>query len=330
MEKKNIALFYGGNSLEWEVSVRSGKNVATYIDKERYNLYEILLRGRDWSICDPTKAEAVPVCAVDKNDFSCVINGKKILFDAAVIMIHGNPGENGLLQAYLEMMNVPCTTCSSFVSAVTFDKYSCKQFLRDQDVLMAKDVFIRKGNKIDAENIVEMVGLPCFVKPTDGGSSFGVTKVKRIEDLMPAIEFAFTQTDSVLIEEYISGPELAAGVFRKDGEIITLPLTEIISHNEFFDYDAKYLGKSDEICPAPVSKEIVEKVNRMTTTIYEQFGCENIIRVDYILHGDDAYFLEINSVPGFTAASLVPAQLKAAGMDPKDVFTYMIESVLSK
>lgn len=328
--KKNIALFYGGDSLEWEVSVRSGKNVSTYIDRDKFNVYEILLRGRDWAVCDQSKAEAVPVSPVDKNDFSCIDNGQKVLFDAAVIMIHGNPGENGILQAYLEMMGVPFTTCSSFISAVTFDKFSCKQFLREKNVKMAKDVFIRRGREKDVDTIIEKVGLPCFVKPTDGGSSFGVTKVKTKEELMPAIEFAFTQTDSVLVEEYISGPELAAGAFRKDGKIITLPFTEIISHNEFFDYDAKYNGKSDEICPAPVSKEIADKVNELTATIYHHFGCKNIVRIDYILHGDEPYFLEINSVPGFTAASLVPAQLKAAGLDPKEVFTYLIESSLSE
>lgn len=328
--KKNIALFYGGNSLEWEVSVRSGKNVAKYIDKEKYNLFEILLRGRDWSVCDSSKDEATPIAQVDKNDFSCTINGQKYIFDAAVSMIHGNPGENGLLQGYLEMMNVPCTSCSSFVAAITFDKYSCKQFLRDSDVLMAKDVYLRKGTEINPESIVAAVGLPCFVKPTDGGSSFGVTKVKKIEDLLPAIEFAFEQTDSVLVEEYISGPELAAGVFRKDGKIVTLPLTEIISHNEFFDYEAKYEGKSDEICPAPIADEIVAKVNRSTATIYEKFGCEGIIRVDYILHGEDVYFLEINSVPGFTSGSLVPAQIRTAGYNPNEIFTYLLESVLGK
>lgn len=322
MEKKNIALIYGGNSSEIGISIQSGKYVASLIDREKYNVYEILLRGASWS---------VDGVEVDKTDFSYTpAGGKKIKFHLAFIMIHGTPGENGLLQGYLEMMGIPFNTCSAFTSAITFDKHSCKRFLDFADVKMAKDVFIRRGVRYSCEEIVKELGLPLFVKPTNGGSSYGVTKVKREEELPKAIESAFNECDSILVEECITGREMSHGIYQKGDELVKLPVTEIITSREFFDYEAKYLGQSQEICPAPVPEKITRKIQDLTAFIYRYMGCSGLIRIDYIVKGDDVYFLEINSVPGMTPMSLVPGQVKAAGMDLKEFFTTLIEQISYK
>lgn len=315
--KRRIALIYGGNSSEWEISVLSGKNVAAALDREKYEVYEILLRGTDWRCGD---------VQVDKTDFSVTVSGVKTVFDLALIMIHGTPGENGLLQGYFEMLGIPFSTCSSYVSALTFDKFACKTFMRDLGIPMAGDVYLRKGDGFDVDAIVKKLGLPIFVKPSDGGSSFGVTKVKRKEDLEAAVASAFSEGETVLLEQFIEGRELTQGVYFDGKEIVTLPITEIVSHNEFFDYDAKYNGRSDEICPAPISAEVFERVSEYTRRIYHHFGCRGIVRCDYILSPSAVVnFLEINTVPGMTKMSLVPGQLKAAGLD----LGHVIDSIIS-
>lgn len=318
--KKTIALIYGGDSSEWEISVLSGKNVAAALDPVKYDVHEILLRGSDWT-CNGIQ--------IDKTDFSYCKDGIKIRFDAALIMIHGTPGENGILQGYFEMIGMPYTTCSSYVSVLTFDKFACKTFMRDLHIPMAKDVYLRRGDSFDIGEITRHLGLPIFVKPSDGGSSFGVTKVKKESDLKKAIECAFSEGETVLLEEFIGGRELTQGVYFDGTDIVPLPITEIISHNEFFDYDAKYNGKSDEVCPAAVSTEVAEAVRRYTTRIYHHFGCKGLVRVDYILKPDgEIYFLEINTVPGMTKMSLVPGQLKAAGLNLSDVLDSILAQVL--
>ena len=338
--KKSIALVYGGNSSEWEISVQSGKNVAENIDKERFDVYEILLRGASWRVvgapawlvaeCNSEFVEAsgaVKGIEVDKTDFSFVFNGKKIKFDLAYIMIHGNPGENGLLQGYFEMLGIPFNTCSSFVSNITFDKHSCKRFLDFAGVKMAKDVFVREGQVYSATAIVKELGLPLFVKPTNGGSSFGISKVTREEDLDAAIAAAFKENDSVIIEECITGREMTNGIYLKDGKVVRLPVTEIVTDREFFDYEAKYMGLSNEICPAPISDELTGMIQDMTERIYRYMGCKGLVRIDYIVKGYDIYFLEINSVPGMTSMSLVPAQVRAAGISMKEFFNTLIDEI---
>ena len=318
--KKRIALVYGGDSSEWEISVLSGKNVASALDPAKYDVHEILLRGADWK-CGQAQ--------IDKTDFSYVRDGEKITFDLALIMIHGTPGENGILQGYFEMIGLPYTTCSSYVSVLTFDKFACKTFMRDVNIPMAKDVYLRRGDSFDPHTIVEYLGLPIFVKPSDGGSSFGVTKVKREEDLAVAISDAFSEGETVLLEEFIAGRELTQGVYFDGSDIVPLPITEIISHNEFFDYDAKYNGKSDEVCPAAITEDVAGTVGGYTSRIYHHFGCKGLVRVDYILRPDGkVYFLEINTVPGMTKMSLVPGQIKAAGMNLSDVLDSIIEQSL--
>ena len=325
MTRKKVALIYGGNSSEWEISILSGKNVAAHIDRSRYDVYEILLRGTDWSVCDPASEKPLPIAPVDKTDFSAVIGGEKVRFEVAFLMIHGTPGENGLLQGYFEMMGIPFTTCSAFVSALTFNKYSCKSFLRDSGVLLARDIYLRRDTPLDEAAVVAELGLPVFVKPVSDGSSFGVTKVKRVEELRPAVEFAFQKSDAILIEEAISGREVTEGVFSHGGKIIPLPITEIVTENEFFDYEAKYLGKSDEICPAPIPEAVAAKVREASEIIYRTFGCKGVVRMDYIADGEKVYFLEVNTVPGMTKMSLIPNQVREAGMDVGEFFNILLD-----
>lgn len=358
--RKKVALIYGGNSSEAEVSIKSGKNVSANISREEYDVYEILLRGGSWRVLNPCGGVVADCLAeeylasaieservhktgvggaksayikndigveVDKGDFSFVYNGERIKFDLAFIMIHGTPGENGLLQGYFDMIMVPYNTCSSFVSAITFDKHSCKRFLDFAGVKLAKDLFLHRGDNYRAEEIVKELGLPLFVKPTNGGSSFGVTKVKKTEDLKAAIDFVFAEYDSVIIEEYIQGREMTNGIYNKGGEIVKLPVTEIITSREFFDYEAKYLGESKEVCPAEIPAELSAKIQILSEKIYKYLGCSGLVRVDYIIKGEDIYFLEINTVPGMTSMSLVPAQVRAAGIDMREFFSTLIENI---
>jgi len=314
--KKKIALIYGGDSSEAEVSVMSGRNISRNIDRERYDVYEILLKGSDWNV----QLEDGKSVAIDKSDFSFVQPAGdsrsqcRVNFDKALIMIHGTPGENGMLQAYLEMVGMPHTTCPSIVSAITFNKYATKCFIRDTGVSLAKEVFLRRGDIWNAQDIVAKLGLPLFVKPNEGGSSFGITKVKRVEDLDKAIEFAFLEDNSVLAEEFIQGREVTNGVFEMGGKLAKLPVTEIISKNEFFDYEAKYLGACQEVCPADLSEDLSERIVAHSHRIYRHLGCKGVVRMDYIVRGEEIFFLEINTVPGMTEMSLVPQEIKSAGM----------------
>lgn len=318
--KKNIALIYGGYSSEWEVSVKSAKNVFRNIDFLKYNAYEVFISKEGWKVILPDGD-----VEIDKSDFSFTHNGEKVSFDKAFIMIHGNPGENGLMQAYLELLEIPHTGCSAMTSTLAFDKFACKTYLKEAGIIMAKDHFLRKGENYSPKDIVDKLGLPLFVKPNQGGSSFGITKVKKLEDLDVAIEYAFREDDSVLIEECISGRELTMGIFKDGDELRTLPITEIIPKNEYFDYEAKYMGASLEICPADVPQEIYDKIAAATKRIYRRFGCKGLLRMDYILCGDDPYFLEINPIPGMTDTSLVPQQVRAAGIDMVHFITQIIE-----
>ncbi|HRR49119.1 MAG TPA: D-alanine--D-alanine ligase [Bacteroidales bacterium] len=313
---KKVALIYGGDSSESEISVLSGKNISAHIDRKKYNVYEILLKGGDWNV----QLEDGRSFPIDKSDFSFLLPVEdsraqnRINFDIALIMIHGTPGENGMLQAYLEMVGMPHTTSPSIVSAITFNKYATKCFLRDLNIPMAKDIFIRQGEKWNAAEIISKLGLPLFVKPNEGGSSFGITKVKKIDELDKAVNHALEEDSSVLLEEFIEGREMTNGVFEINGEFSRLPVTEIISKNEFFDYEAKYLGACNEVCPAEISNSLSERIIEQGHRIYHHLGCRGVVRMDYIVRGNEIFFLEINTVPGMTEMSLVPQEIKAAGM----------------
>ena len=342
--KKKIALIYGGNSEEAGISIQSGRNVSRNINREKYDVYEVLLRGVDWLVLNPSGEdveEELPqrcldaLCAGDaetgvqgdKSDFSFVHDGEKVKFDMAFIMIHGTPGENGLLQGYLEMMGVPYNTCSAYVSAITFDKHSCKRFIEHAGIRMAKDVFIRRGSGYNPQEIVAELGLPVFVKPTNGGSSFGITKVKRVEDLEAAVELVFKEYDSVIIEESIVGRELTNGIYQDGDKLVKLPVTEIVTTREFFDYEAKYLGESQEICPADIPCGLTARIQETTEKIYKYMGCSGLVRMDYIVRGEEIFFLETNTVPGMTPMSLVPAQVRAAGISVGEFVNTLIENI---
>lgn len=321
MAKKSVAVIYGGNSSEHQVSIQSGKNVAANLDRERYDVYEILIKGKSWTLIARNGEEMEPA-EINKTDFSAA----GVHFDVAFIMIHGTPGENGLLQGYFEMLEIPFTTCNAFVSNIAFDKYSCKRFLDFAGVKFAKDCYIRKGRPYSPRSIVAQLGLPLFIKPTNGGSSFGVTKVKSMEEIEPAVERAFLENDAVMAEEAIVGREVTNGIFTDRGKIVNLPVTEIVTEREFFDFEAKYQGLSKEICPAPLPPHITEQIQQMTTHIYTFMGCSGLVRMDYILKGEEIFFLEMNMVPGMTPMSLIPAQVRAAGIEIKEFFTALIES----
>lgn len=321
MAKKSVAVIYGGNSSEHQVSIQSGKNVAANLDRERYDVYEILIKGKSWSLIVRNGEEMEPA-EIDKTDFSAA----GVHFDVAFIMIHGTPGENGLLQGYFEMLEIPFTTCNAFVSNIAFDKYSCKRFLDFAGVKFAKDCYIRKGRPYSPRSIVAQLGLPLFIKPTNGGSSFGVTKVKSMEEIEPAVERAFLENDAVMAEEAIVGREVTNGIYTDCGKIINLPVTEIVTEREFFDFEAKYQGLSKEICPAPLPPHITEQIQQMTTHIYTFMGCSGLVRMDYIIKGEEIFFLEMNMVPGMTPMSLIPAQVRAAGIEIKEFFTALVES----
>ena len=337
MSKYNtIAVIYGSDSSEWEVSVRSGLFTASSIDNSRYAVYEIFARFGKWQLTAyrNKNSERVEIAEaqrpeINKSDFSVVLDGKYVKFDFAYIMQHGKPGENGLLQGYLEILGVPYSSCSAYVSAVAFDKYSCKRYLhRLENVLMAPDAFIRKGEDIEAfkRKIDASLRYPVFVKPTNGGSSFGVTKVKKPEDLKAAIEFAFEEGETVIVEQGIVGRELTCAAYFDGKQIQTLPQIEIVTTNEYFDYDAKYNGNSQEICPAPISVEQSAAIAAATRWIYGRLGCSGLVRVDYILAEEGLYFLEINTIPGMTAASLVPKMVRTAGISISDFLTTIIEN----
>lgn len=321
MAKKSVAVIYGGNSSEHQVSIQSGKNVAANLDRERYDVYEILIKGKSWTLIARNGEEMEPA-EINKTDFSAA----GVHFDVAFIMIHGTPGENGLLQGYFEMLEIPFTTCNAFVSNIAFDKYSCKRFLDFAGVKFAKDCYIRKGRPYSPRSIVAQLGLPLFIKPTNGGSSFGVTKVKSMEEIEPAVERAFLENDAVMAEEAIVGREVTNGIFTDRGKIVNLPVTEIVTEREFFDFEAKYQGLSKEICPAPLPPHITEQIQQMTTHIYTFMGCRGLVRMDYIIKGEEIFFLEMNMVPGMTPMSLIPAQVRAAGIEIKEFFTALIES----
>ena len=331
----SIAVFYGSDSSEWEVACRSGEYTASRIDEHVYDVYEILARFGRWQLVAYRKKNAMRVIfpegarpEVDKNDCSVNVLGEKVKFDFVYIMQHGRPGENGLLQGYFEMLGIPFSSCSAFVSAVAFDKYACKNYLRDVDfVKCAPDAFVRKGADLEAfaADAVSRLRFPVFVKPTEGGSSFGISRVVKPEDLVPAIQYAFSEGPTVLVEQGISGRELTCAAYFDGKEVRALPLIEIVSENDYFDYDAKYNGFSQEICPAPVTDDIRELVQDTTCKIYRRMGCAGVLRVDFILSDEGLYFLEINTIPGMTSASLVPRMIRTAGMDMTSFLSTIIE-----
>jgi len=318
--KKNIAIVAGGNQSEVVVSLKSAAGIYSFINKEKYNLYIVTIIGKEWTVeCDSKKI------AIDKNDFSFVFNNQKITFDFAYITIHGMPGEDGKLQGYFDMLEIPYSCCGVLAAALTFNKFFCNNYLKSFGINVAKSILLRKGESISAKEVVEKLGLPCFIKPNAGGSSFGVTKVKNAEQVLPAIELAFTEGDEVIMESFLSGTEVTCGIYKAKGRKTVLPVTEVVSENEFFDFDAKYNGQVKEITPARLSEELTKKIQQQTSSIYDIIEAKGIIRVDYIIAKDETiYLLEVNTNPGMTATSFIPQQVSAAGMSMEEVMDEII------
>lgn len=323
--KKKIAIIAGGDSSEIVISLKSAEGLYSFIDKDKYDLYIATIKKGEWSV-RLADGEQVPI---DKNDFSFLEKGQKQHFDFAYITIHGTPGEDGRLQAYFDMIDMPYSSCGMLASTITFNKFVCNQYLHNFGVKIAKSIHLFKGQEVSNEEVVQRLGLPVFVKPNDGGSSFGVTKVKNESDIQPAIEKAFKEGKEVVIESFISGTEVTCGCYKTDKVTRLLPITEVVTENEFFDFDAKYNGQVKEITPARISQELTEKVQSETSRIYDILGAKGLIRVDYIIPEDgEPVLLEINTTPGMTATSFIPQQVRAAGLDIKDVMTEIIENEL--
>jgi D-alanine-D-alanine ligase len=323
--KKNIAILYGGDSREKIISERSCVTIEKHISKEKYSTYRISVSGSEWNV-DTGNGQSIPV---NKDDFSFVFDGKKTVFDCAFIIIHGTPGENGILQSYFDLIGIPYTTCSAFVSALTFDKYACKCYLRSLGINMADDFLLKKNDYFDRTVIEQQLTYPVFVKPNAGGSSFGVTKVCSSGDLRAAVETARKEGGDVIIESYVEGIELSHGIYSTEQRTLEFPVTQIDSKNSFFDYEAKYEGKSKEITPAPITDELSEQVKTLTKSIINRLGCRGLMRIDYIYSGDKLYFIEINTVPGMSEASIVPQQITHAGFDISQVLEWLLEDSLT-
>ena len=321
--KRTIAIVAGGDTSEYEVSLRSAQGIYSFIDKEKYTLYIVGMHGLDWHVQLPD-GRTVPV---DRNDFSFRLDGQQVKFDFAYITIHGTPGEDGRLQGYFDMLRIPYSCCGVLAAALTYDKFACNQYLRAFGVRIAESLLLRQGQTITDDEVVEKIGLPCFIKPSLGGSSFGVTKVKTREQIQPAIAKAFEEAQEVVVEAFMDGTELTCGCYKTKEKEVVFPITEVVSHNEYFDYKAKYNGESDEITPARIPDELADRVKKLTSAIYDILGAQGIIRVDYIVpEGSKINLLEVNTTPGMTATSFIPQQVRAAGLDIKDVMTDIIEN----
>ncbi len=322
MKKRTIAIVAGGDSSELPVSLKSAQGIYSFMDHAKYNVYIVEMQNKKWNV--RINNALLPI---NKGDFSFTHEGENIKFDFAYITIHGIPGENGLLQGYFDLIGVPYSSCDVFASALTFNKFACNQYLKGYGVRISESLLLRKGNNIEDKTVVDKIGLPCFIKPNLGGSSFGVSKVKSEEEIQPAIEKALKESDEVMIEAFMEGTEITCGCYKTKEKQVVFPITEVVTHNEFFDFDAKYNGQVEEITPARLSNELTDRVQKLTSVIYDIIGCSGIIRVDFIITDEKVInLLEINTTPGMTSTSFIPQQVAAAGLDIKEVMTDIIEN----
>jgi len=322
--KKNIAIIMGGYSSEYEISLKSGNVVYESLDNTKYNLFRVHIFKNKWVYVDANDKEF----PIDKNDFSVSLNGSKVTFDCVFNAIHGSPGEDGFMQAYFKLINLPQTSCSMYQAALTFNKRDCLSVLKPYGIKTAESFYLNLGDNVDEDAIVKKVGLPCFVKANKAGSSFGITKVYKKELLKAAIEYAFDEDDEIIIESFLDGTEVSVGVITYKGKVKVLPITEIVSDNDFFDYKAKYLGESQEITPARLTKEQENKVNKVAKQVYEILKMKGFSRSEYIFKDGEPHLLEVNTVPGFTRASILPQQAAAVGISLQVLFGNAIEEAL--
>ena len=341
--KRQIAIIAGGDSSEHEVSLRSAAGLYGWISQAGYDATIVRMHGKEWvaypqPIPQGMGAEEYfstnPTCPIDRNDFSFTRGGVKHTFDFAYITIHGTPGENGILQGYLDMIGLPYSCCGVLAAAMTFNKYACNHYLHGFGIKIAKSILLRnteyRTKNTDhqmriIDQVVNELGLPCFIKSNVGGSSFGCTKAKKPESILPAIERAFEEGDEVICEAYMKGTEVTCGAYKTKNKAVAFPITEVVTKNEFFDYDAKYRGQVDEITPARIPDTLRDTIQAETLRIYDIIGAQGIIRVDWIITGTQINLLEVNTTPGMTPTSFIPQQVRAAGLDIKDVLTDIIE-----
>ena len=326
MEKLRIALLAGGDSSEREIALNSAHQISEALDREKYDVKVIDLHHRSWAYTENGKRYEM-----DKNDFSLTVEGVRHEFDYALIIIHGTPGEDGKLQGYLDMMGIPYSSCSQVSSTITFDKVSTKRAVAQRGINLAKEIFLHKGEAFDADEIVAELGLPLFVKPNASGSSFGVTRVTEKEQIAKAVELAFTESGEVLIEECITGREFGCGVLITKEQELVLPITEIVSKNAFFDYEAKYTaGMSDEITPAPISEEWAKMLAHDAVEAYKACRCRGIVRIDFIITEEGkAYLIEVNAIPGMSSGSIVPKQARTAGISLGELYDWVIRDTMA-
>ena len=323
--KKKIGVIYGGDSSEIVVSEKSALGVQSFINKDIYDIIPILITNKKWAAQIDGKEYDI-----DKNDFSYTVNGIKSVVDFSYVTIHGTPGEDGKLQGYFDLVGIKHSTCGLLPAALTFNKFVCNNYLRGFGVQVADSVLLRKGMLFDEVSILSKVGLPCFVKPNAGGSSFGVTKVKSAEDFHSAVIKAFNESDEVVVEQFINGVELTCGLYKVVGKEVVFPITEVISKNEFFDFEAKYnASMAEEITPARISESATLRIRTIASMVYDILGCKGIIRIDFFLSGDNVFLLEVNTTPGMTMTSFIPQQIRAAGLNIAEVFSDIIEDGLS-
>lgn len=327
--KRTIAIVCGGDSSEHQVSLRSGKGLYSFFDKERYNVFIVVVRGTDWRV----ELEDGTTVRVDRNDFSFVVDGKRIFFDYAYITIHGTPGENGIMQGYFDLIRLPYSTSGVLVEALTFNKFVLNQYLKSFGVRVPESLLVRRGQEdlVSEQDILDRIGIPCFVKPSNDGSSFGVSKVKDIDQLSPALRKAMMESDEVMVEQYLDGIEITVGCYKTEEKSVVFPVTEVVTKNEFFDYDAKYNGQVEKITPARIPDELAKRAQDLTSAIYDILHCNGIIRIDYIItKGKDGHdkinMLEVNTTPGMTATSFIPQQIRAAGLNISDVLSEIVEN----
>jgi len=318
---KNIAIIMGGYSSEYKISLISGNVVYQSLDKNKYNGFRIHIFKEKWVYVDDNESEF----PIDRNDFSTTVNGEKINFDCVFNAIHGTPGEDGLMQAYFELLDMPHTSCGYYQAALTFNKRDLLSVLKPYGIKSAISYYLNKGEHIDTAAIVSKVGLPCFVKPNKAGSSFGISKVKTEAELPIAIEVAYKEDNEIIIESFLDGTEVSVGVINYQGKTTVLPITEIVSENDFFDYEAKYLGQSQEITPARISDEMTQKVGDIAKRAYEILRMKGFSRSEFIIVDGEPFMLEMNTIPGLTTESLIPQQAAAAGISLEDLFTNAIE-----
>ncbi|WP_083643252.1 D-alanine--D-alanine ligase [Christiangramia flava] len=322
--KKKIAIAMGGFSSEYRISINSGNIVYKNLDRDLYEPYRVHIMQNEWFV---VAADDTPY-PINKSNFSVNIDDQNITFDCVFNTIHGTPGENGLLQAYLELLNIPQTSCDHYQAALTFNKRDLISVLKPYGIKTAENYFLNKGDLLNPDEIVEKVGLPCFVKANRAGSSFGITKVKAKEELEEAAKTAFAEDDEAIIESFLDGTEVSVGVITYKGEVTALPVTEIVPEGEFFDYEAKYLGKSQEITPARISEADTKKVQELAKMIYTKLKMKGFTRSEFIFHNGEPHFLEMNTTPGISQASILPQQAEKAGISLTELFSSAIEAAL--